>query len=109
MPRFNADCSHPDNMGCSKRCVLYLIITFHCVTDAYDINSRTFQPGCVACNMCWDKANSKSPGAQLAPYALLWARGPAGGLFVNHWLVGSVDASLGAWGRGPESTGMSSF
>lgn len=87
MPRFNSDCSHPDNFGCSKRCALYLIITYNCVTDAFFLSNRTFNPHCVACNMCWDKSGEHREAAQQAPYALVWARGPAGDLFINHWLV----------------------
>lgn len=88
MPRFKADCSHPDNFGCSRRCALYLIITYNCVTDAYDTTSRTFNTSCFACNMCWDKSREQRAAAQQAPYALVWARGPTGALFENHWLVG---------------------
>lgn len=88
MPHFLADCSSPDNFGCSKRCALYLIITYNCVQDAYDLAARAFNASCVACNMCWDKSNEPTRRAvQLAPYARVWARGPSGALFVNHWLV----------------------
>lgn len=112
MPRFAADCSHPDNFGCIKRCSLYLIITYHCVTDAYDTATRRFNPDCMACNMCWDRSppmqdrsnhmqdKSQHVRGRLqhsglqdnrtaweVPYALLWARGPSGALFENHWLV----------------------
>jgi hypothetical protein len=31
MPRFDADCAHPDNFGCSRRCALYLIIKYNCI------------------------------------------------------------------------------
>ncbi len=87
MPRFTSDCSHPDNFGCSRRCALYMIITYNCVADAYFQSNRTFNPNCVACNMCWDKSGELRHAAQQAPYALVWARGPTGALFVNHWLV----------------------
>lgn len=87
MPRFHADCSHPDNFGCSKRCALFLIINYQCVTDAFFLKNRTFNPSCVACNMCWDRTHEPREAAQLLPYALVWARGPTGALFNNHFLV----------------------
>lgn len=87
MPQFNLDCSHPDNFGCARRCALYMIVTYNCMADAYFPSNRTFNPHCVACNMCWDKSRDQRHAAQQAPYALVWARGPSGALFVNHWLV----------------------
>lgn len=87
MPRFEAHCAHPDNIGCSSRCALYIIINYHCVTDAYDPVTRTFNASCKYCNVCWDRSGSNTVGARKAPYALLQARGASGALFVNHWLV----------------------
>jgi hypothetical protein len=90
MPRFLSDCTHPANFGCSRRCSLYLIITFNCVTDAFHTANHTFNPSCVACNMCWDRTGQQRRAAQQAPYALVWARGPTGALCVSHWLVSWV-------------------
>jgi len=87
MPRFDQDCTHPDNHGCSARCSLYMIINHHCVADAYDPETQTFNKDCTYCNMCWDKSELNTIAARKAPYALLQARGEHGALFVNHWLV----------------------
>jgi hypothetical protein len=90
MPRFESDCSHPDNIGCSIRCILYVIINQHCVADAYNHTSSSFNASCKFCNMCWDRSGSNSIGAKKVPYALLQARGETGALYNNHWLVSVV-------------------
>lgn len=87
MPRFESDCAHPDNIGCSSRCILYVIINQHCVADAYNVTSRSFNASCKFCNMCWDRSGSSSVGAKQVPYALLQARGETGALTNNHWLL----------------------
>ncbi|KAF8057288.1 hypothetical protein HT031_006096 [Scenedesmus sp. PABB004] len=93
MPRFTADCTHPDNAGCAARCGLFQAITRHCVTDALNLDSGAFNASCTYCNMCFDRTGgtANAAAAAAAPYALLLARGGAGGaggrLFANHWLV----------------------
>lgn len=104
MPRFEDDCAHPDNIGCSARCILFVIVNQHCTADAYNITSRSFNASCTFCNMCWDRSGSSSVGARKAPYALLQARGETGALFNNHWLVLPKAACSGIESSAPGCT-----
>eukprot|EP00882_Tetradesmus_deserticola_P011114 GHRQ01011752.1.p1 GENE.GHRQ01011752.1~~GHRQ01011752.1.p1 ORF type:complete len:300 (+),score=88.68 GHRQ01011752.1:98-997(+) len=104
MPRYESDCAHPDNIGCSSRCILYVIITQHCVADAYNHTSGSFNASCEFCNMCWDRIGSSSLSARKVPYALLQARGETGALYNNHWLVLPKAACSGIESSSPGCT-----
>jgi hypothetical protein len=64
-----------------------VIINQHCVADAYNVTSSSFNASCKFCNMCWDRSGSNSVAAKKVQYALLQARGETGALTNNHWLV----------------------
>lgn len=88
-------CKHPPTPVCcpaTANCCRHRP-AFPCLSlaaqDAYFLRNSSFNPHCVACNMCWDRSHEQWLGAQQVPYALVWARGPTGALFFNHWLVSS--------------------
>lgn len=94
MPRFEADCSHPENIGCSSRCILYIIINYHCVADAYDEATGQFNTSCEYCNLCWDRSAVDTVAARKVPYAVMRARSGFGSLTKNHWLVSGWCSSM---------------
>ncbi|KAF8056134.1 hypothetical protein HT031_006485 [Scenedesmus sp. PABB004] len=105
MPYFKEDCSFPANIGCSTRCALWLVITYHCLTDAYSTmvgSNGTFNASCEFCNMCQLKS-----GAIGGRYALVRARGDTGGLFSRHYLVLPQVPCTGIESLKPECTGKS--
>lgn len=87
MPRFAASCAHPDNIGCSRTCGLFVALAYHCITDAYSKmvgNDGVFNPNCTYCNMCM---RGRAGPPNTPAYVLIRARGDTGGIFANHYLV----------------------
>lgn len=105
MPRFTASCAHPDNIGCSRTCGLYVAIAYHCVTDAYSKMIGTdgaYNASCTYCNMC-ERGRLGPPNTP--NHVLVRARGDTGSIFANHYLIMPKRPCSGVESTNPLCTG----